>query len=412
MGVSELFAKIDSYRDEVIALQRELVAISALSPDYEAAPEQTGETRKVEFLKSYLRARGISDLTEINAPDERVPGGVRPTLIARVKGRRPDGAVWVMSHTDVVPPGDLDKWSSDPFELRVDGDTLYGRGTEDDHQGIVSGIMAALALVETGTVPERDLNLLFVADEECGSAYGISYVLDKANPFKPGDIIVVPDSGVPDGSEIEVAEKSIIWFKLTVTGVQCHASTPQKGNNAMRAGAHLVVALDGLKQAFDLQDPVFSPPCSTFEPTKKEPNVPNVNTIPGEDVFYFDCRILPPYRLEEIETKVREICDRIADEHNVTVDLNVEQRMEAAPVTPTDAPVVRLITAALKEVYGVDGRPIGIGGGTVAAHLRKDGLPCAVWSKMDETLHGPNENAKISNILGDAKVFAHIALAG
>ena len=67
---------------------------------------------------------------------------------------------------------------------------------------------------------------------------------------------------------------------------------------------------------------------------------------------------------------------------------------------------------AVKEVYGVDAKPVGIGGGTVGAHLRKRGLPCVVWSRMDETMHSPDENARISNILGDAKVFAVVALGG
>ena len=68
-----------------------------------------------------------------------------------------------------------------------------------------------------------------------------------------------------------------------------------------------------------------------------------------------------------------------------------------------------MLKKAVKEVYDIDAKPIGIGGGTVAACLRREDIPCVVWSKMDETMHGPNENAKISNILGDAKVIAHLA---
>ena len=78
MGFLEVSAKIDSYREAAIELERELVAIPALSPDYNAPPEQTGEARKVAFLKRYLADHGIDGFTDINAPDERAPEGVRP----------------------------------------------------------------------------------------------------------------------------------------------------------------------------------------------------------------------------------------------------------------------------------------------------------------------------------------------
>ena len=101
MSFDAVSARIDTYRDDVIELQRGLVAIPALSPDYEEKPEHTGEARKVEYLKRYLTEHGITDLTEIEAPDDRVPGGIRPSLIARIPGRSSERTVWVMAHTDV-----------------------------------------------------------------------------------------------------------------------------------------------------------------------------------------------------------------------------------------------------------------------------------------------------------------------
>jgi succinyl-diaminopimelate desuccinylase len=413
MSFSKIAKKIDTYREDVIELETKITAIPALSPEYHAAAAETGEARKTEFLKKYLIEHGITDFEEINAPDERVPGGVRPNLIARIKGRSSDKTTWVMAHMDVVPPGDMDKWNTDPWKVTVDGDMLYGRGVEDNQQGLVSGVMVARALLETGTVPPYDLALLFVADEECGSEYGIQYVLKHSNPFKPEDIIVVPDGGAPDGSEIEVAEKGIIWAKFNIKGEQCHGSMPAHGINAMRAGAHLIVRLDNmLHEKFADRDPVFSPPECTFEPTKKENNVGAVNIIPGDDVFFLDCRILPSYSLDDVIDSINGICAEVEKEFGVKVNMSFEQKEEAAPSTPEEGAIVGLLRNAVKEVYGVDARPVGIGGGTVAAYLRREGLPCAVWSKMEETMHTPNESTDIKNILGDAKVIAHIVMAG
>ena len=119
MGFSDVAGAIDELREDIIELERSLVAIPALSPTYEAPPEQTGEARKVAFLKQYLQQHGFDDLEEIAAPDDRVPGGIRPNLIARVKGRTSARTTWIMAHTDVVPPGDMDKWTTEPFELKV-----------------------------------------------------------------------------------------------------------------------------------------------------------------------------------------------------------------------------------------------------------------------------------------------------
>jgi succinyl-diaminopimelate desuccinylase len=208
---------------------------------------------------------------------------------------------------------------------------------------------------------------------------------------------------------IEVAEKSICWVKFTVMGKQAHASRPDSGNNAHRAGAYMIVHLDrALHEKFPDEDPVFDPPVSTMEPTKKEANVDNVNTIPGEDVFYFDCRILPKYRLEDVLQFIKAQAQEVAAQSGVEVVVEAVQSQQAAPPTPVDADVVKRLSAAVKHVYGVQARPQGIGGGTVAALLREKGFEAAVWGRMDETAHQPNEYCHIGNMIGDAKVFAHL----
>jgi len=249
-----------------------------------------------------------------------------------------------------------------------------------------------------------------VADEETGSQHGIGHVVTQSNPFRPEDIVVVPDGGEPDGSMIEVAEKSILWVRLKVVGQTAHGSTPDKGKNATRAAAHLIVALESLHERFGDADPLFDPPASTFAPTKREPNVENINSVPDLDVSYLDCRILPKYDLEEVVGFIRGHADEVAARFGVEISLEFPQREEAAPPTDADAPVVAALRDAVREVYRVQARPMGIGGGTVAAFLRRAGIPAAVWSRMDETMHGPNEYCLLSNLVGDAKVFAHLML--
>jgi len=400
-------ARIDGYRDEAIALERTLTAIPALSPKNGGK----GELAKCRALEAHLRGFGLTDLRRIDAPDAAAEEGVRPNLIARIPGRSSERTVWVMSHLDIVPEGDRKRWDSPPFEIRVDGDKIFGRGVEDNQQGIVASCLAARALIEAGVRPAYDVALLFVADEETGSEFGIRYLLQRdPQMFRPVDLVIVPDGGLPDGSMIEVAEKGIVWIKVTTQGKQCHGSTPERGINAHVAAAHTIVRLRSLYKKFGARDEVFDPPISTFEPTKKEANVPNVNTIPGEDVFYVDCRVLPQYDIGKVLRRVETIGRQIDRKFGTTTTVETVQRENAAPPTPTDAPVVVSLRKAVERVYGVQAKPMGIGGGTVAAHIRRAGAPAAVWARMDETMHGPNEYARIPNLLGDAKVLAHVML--
>jgi len=400
--------KIDSYRNDVIELQRLLTSIPALAPESDGE----GEIKKSNALKDYLKRQGFPDPEEYNAPDPRVPSGIRPNLIYKFKGTDSSRTIWVMAHTDIVPPGDLAKWKGDPYQLRVEGDRIYGRGVEDNQHGLVAAVFAGKAFVDLKFVPKYDIGLLFVADEEVGSRYGIGYMLDNFHLFRKEDLILVPDSGDPEGKTIEIAEKSICWLKVETTGKQCHASRPDQGINAFAAASKLAAKVHALYNIFDHKDKLFNPSISSFEPTKKEPNVPNVNTIPGDDVFYIDCRVLPKYKLDEVESLLSKWAREIEINDNVKMKISPVQRAEAAPPTPENSIVVESLKRAIRKVYNVQGTVCGIGGGTVAALFRRQGFHAAVWSRIHESAHQPNEFTDIPFIIGDAKIFAHIFSEG
>lgn len=397
---------VEKYREEMINMQKELTKRVALDLQYGGK----GEKEKADYILSILKGMPFSEINVYSAKDERDPEIERPNIVAKLKGRDSSKTIWIMSHMDVVPAGELSKWSSDPFEVRVDGDKLYGRGVEDNQHGIVTSIFAVKALFELGMPPIYDVGLLFVADEETGNKYGIDFVLNNhPELFRKDDLIVVPDAGSPDGTMIEVAEKSILWAKFIVRGKQAHASTPNLGINPHRAGANLIVRLDkSLHKRFNLKNKVFDPPMSTFEPTKKESNIPNVNTIPDTDVFYFDARVLPEISLDEVKSVILSTIEEIKSEFKVTVDLEFLQDVQAAPATPEDVEVIERLKKAIKRVYNRTAKPMGIGGGTVAAAFRRRGFSAIVWSTIEETAHQPDEYCLISNMIGDTKVFANL----
>jgi len=402
-----IFKFIEKNRDEMIELQRRLCAVPAIAPESGG----DGEWEKAALLKNYLMEYGVSRIRQFNALDKRVPQGKRPNLICSLSGKTEKNTLWIMTHLDVVPPGEKKLWHNNPYKMQIKDGKLYGRGTEDNQQGLVSSLFAFLALKATGTVPQAAVKLLFVADEETGSKYGIKYLLKKEDKlFTEQDCVLVPDAGSKDGTMIEIAEKSILWLKFRILGVQCHASLPHLGKNAFIAGSDLVLKLHALNQFFSDKNILFTPPVSTFSPTKKESNVPNVNTIPGEDVFYLDCRILPSIQIDDVLNKVKKLCAEIEQKYEVKTEMEIIQK-ESSPPTRENIPLVASLKSALRGVYNIEGKTVGIGGGTVGAHLRKKGIDTVVWARLDSTAHMPNEYCVIDNMVGDAKVMAHIMLS-
>jgi succinyl-diaminopimelate desuccinylase len=402
----KVFAYLDGTASGIVELESLLTSIPAIAPESGG----DGELKKAVALEAWLRKHGITDIVRHDSPDSRVSSGKRPNIVATIKGSKDAGRLWIMSHLDVVPEGDRSMWKSDPYKVEFHDGAVWGRGVEDNQQGLASSVFAALAFVENGLVPLRTIKLLFVADEEVGSVHGIQYLLKAQKLFRPDDLIIIPDGGSADATEIEVAEKNILWLKLTTKGVQTHASMPDKGSNAFLAACDLALRLHAMeKEVFNAHDGLFSPDRSTIHPTKKEANVPNVNTIPGDDVFCMDMRVLPRYSIDSVLAEAGKRMRAIEKDYGVKVSHEVLQRNESK-ATAADAPVVKELSKAVREVYKVEPRAIGIGGGTVGAYLRNAGFDSVVWSRLEETAHQPNENAKLENIIGDAKVFAALAL--
>jgi len=394
---------IDDATDDIVDLETTLNSIKAIAPESGG----DGELDKCLALEKWLAQHGISDFQRFDAPDSRVSAGIRPNLVATIEGESSDFSIWVMAHLDVVPTGNLDDWNTDPWKVVRDGDKLYGRGVEDNQQGLCSGVFAVLSLLNAGIKPAHTVKLLFVADEECGSAMGIQYLLREHNLFKKQDYILIPDGGDNKGVTVEVAEKNIFWLKITVSGKQCHGSMPNEGNNAMLAGCDLALRLNDLENKFDQIDDMFTPDYSTFQPTKKEANVETVNIIPGKDVFYMDCRILPCYTLNTVRAEIAIRISEVEKEYNVKISCE-EIQAESSPATPVDAPVVKALSKSIEVITRTKAKTVGIGGGTVASYLRNAGFDAVVWSTLDETMHQPNEYCKIENLKQDAKILVSL----
>lgn len=402
---SELFSYIKESKEKMVQLESLLTSHPALAPENGGQ----GELEKAKALVEWLKNEGVADsqIEEFDAPDPRVKSGVRPNIVVTIPGEKNDYNIWVMAHLDVVPVGNLKLWNTDPWRVVEKDGKIYGRGVEDNQQGLVSGVFAGLSFVKKNVKPAHTVKLLFMADEEVGSAFGMIWLLRNTKIFQKNDIYLIPDGGDKNGETIEIAEKNILWLKLTVKGQQCHGSRPDQGNNACLAACALSIRLNELQNVFNRRNPLFSPDYSTFQPTMRFANVEGVNIIPGEDVFCMDCRILPCYTISQV---LKEVENQIAETeklYKVKISYEILQKSES-PATSENALVVTKLKDAIKAAHGIQARTIGIGGGTVGAELRREGMSCVVWSTMDELAHMPNEYCIVENIVKDALTLAEL----
>jgi len=401
--IQKLHADVERDSQEIQDFFIRMLRIKAVNPRMGGE----GELDRAEFIESFLKKEGFS-AARIDVEDGEF-GKKRPNISAKLEGRG-SRCLWFISHMDTVPEGSIELWHSDPFEPVIKDDKITARGAEDNGQALVSSLFAFRELKKLGVSLPFNVGVWLVSDEEFGSTYGIKHLLEH-NAFRKDDLVIVPDSGTPKGNDIEIAEKGLLWLKITTKGKQVHASLPSKGLNARRVGMRLAIDLDeSLNRKYAGKDPLFDEPRSTFEPTKSELNVPNVNTIPGLDVSCFDCRVLPMHKLERIVSDVERIIRKHERKSRASISLEVIQKESAGPATSEESEVAVLLAKAIREVAKIKPRFVGIGGQTVGNLFRKQGIPTVVWSTVDDVPHEPNEYSWVRNLINDTKVFAVIPL--
>jgi succinyl-diaminopimelate desuccinylase len=385
-------------RNYFIDLYSKMITINSVNP----SGGGKGEAERAEFLKNeILKWSKQLKFEEYVANSDGIK---RPNLLFLFETGK-EKTIWFVAHMDTVSEGDLSLWKYPPFKATIEGDKIYGRGTCDNGQGGISSLIALRYFLDHPQEMKSNIGVIMVSDEEAGSTYGIDYVL-KERKFTKNDKFIVPDFGTPDGSSVEIAEKGLIWLKITVIGKQCHASTPEAGKNAHRLARELESKIDeNLHSKFNATDPLFNGPKSTFEPTKVEPGTTSVNIIPGKESFYFDMRILPKYTLEEVFNEVKRTCDEFTRESGADVLLESINTAKPSANTPEGEDFVKKFKESIKKIRGIEVKSVGIGGGTCGAFFRNQGFDTIVWGTLDETEHMPNEYAKLSNVFGDAEVF-------
>ena len=396
--LGQVLSEIESSKDEIVQTTIDMIRIPALAP----INGGDGEGRKADFLTT--KTVGFDEVQRFDVPDRSNPDVKRSNIIAVKKGKK-KGTVWLVSHIDVVPTGDEALWETPPFEPILKDGRIYGRGTEDDGQSVISSMFASKPFLGE-ELSGMSLGVAWVADEETNSACGIQFLLDQG-VFTKDDVIIVPDYCTKDGSRVDVAEKHIIWLKFMIQGKTTHASTPSLGVNAYKVSTMLLMELiEAFDSRFGDSEEMFYPRRSTFEPTKRIATVENINTIPGYDEFCIDVRLNPGYDPDTVLSMVREIAAVYSESTGAKIDVKVIQMARAGKPSSVESPGYKALSQSIFEVMGKEPEAVGIAGGTCANFFRMRGLDAYAWQTGEGTLHAPNEYLLLKNLMNDTKVFA------
>jgi len=347
------------------SLARDLVRIPTENPPGDEKPA-------AEFVAGWFAEQGIdADLV-------REPDADRPQVAARVGPEEPEGPTVVLNgHLDVVPAGDRDVWSADPYGGKIVDGRLYGRGSADMKTGVAIAMLVARDLA--GEIRRGDLPGAVVVHAAMGEETadpGTETLLERGYG---GDAGIVLE---PTDFRVATSTKGLAVYRVVVHGEATHASQPDAGTNAIDGVGRVLEAV-GAYDA-DLRERGDSL-CGTARATVTEVESgagSNLAVVPDRAEVILDRRVRPGESIPEVDDEVGALLDRLADEHGVETTWERIQTYASSSV-PTDHPLAACLRERSVVAVGPGGGvgdPWGIEAATDARNFVNDaGIPAVTW---------------------------------
>ncbi len=300
-------------------------------------------------------------------------------------------------HTDVVPPGV--GWSLDPFEAKVTGDHLFGRGAVD-MKGAIAAFVAAVARL--GGNPSGSISLLITGDEEGRATHGTVKVLGwlKERGEKL-DVCLVGEPTNPRslGDAVKVGRRGSLNGRLTVKGAQGHAAYPHLADNPLPRLVRMLSAI--LAEPLDQGSDRFEP--STLTLTTIDTGNPATNVIPAWTKAGFNIRFNDRHNSVGIEQWLR---DKFAkSDPSGNWDLEIEVSGESF-LTPQGS-FVDAVCSAIEDVLGRKPER-STSGGTSDARFITHHCPVVEFGLGGATMHKADEKVALADLENLTRVYERV----
>ncbi len=306
-------------------------------------------------------------------------------------------------HTDVVPPGPLDKWTYPPFEPTIADGVLYGRGVADMKGSVAAFVAAAIDYVREHGVPANgSISFLITGDEEGPAIDGTVKVLEwmEANGQIP-DAFLVGEPTNPDklGQEIKVGRRGSLNGVLSVEGVQGHVAYPDRSNNPMPALVKLADALNS--NVFDEGTEFFAP--TNLEMTSIDVGNTAFNVTPDSGRVQFNIRFNDTWSYETLDKELRRILDEVSKDYTLETLCGAEGFI----TQPND--FTELVKTAVTNVTGRNQVPdYTTTGGTSDARFTAKYAPTVEFGPINATIHQIDENLPVAVLEDTAVIFRRV----
>ena len=292
-----------------------------------------------------------------------------------------------IGHTDVVPPGDLSKWNSDPYSLQQDNGMLIGRGTADMKGGIACFMSAVREFLEDGNAVKGSIKFILTADEEGDATNGIRKVVDQ-DIFKDNDLdyclVGEPSSSTEIGDVIRNGRRGSITGHLILHGVQGHVAYPEKADNPIHSCSEVLSNL--LRIKFDNGNEFFPP--TSFQVSNINAGTGVDNVIPGDIKLSFNVR----YSTETNADKIKNSIIDVIESSNVKYDMSWKHSGE--PFLTTDNEFMNMCKESIKDVTSIDTVVSTNGGTSDGRFMAKICKQVIELGLTNRSIHKINESVK------------------
>ena len=296
-------------------------------------------------------------------------------------------------HTDVVPVGNLEAWSVDPFGAEIRDGFLYGRGATDMKSGVAAFAAAAIDFVEE-MPPDGSVVLAITGDEEGPAKDGTVALLDWMQAQgERMDHCLVGEPTCPNvmGEMMKIGRRGSMNGYFTVTGVQGHAAYPHRANNPLPAMARLLdqlssASLDAGTEHFD---------ASTLAVVTIDTGNPATNVIPAQCRATVNIRFNDAHSGASLTEWLQEHANKVAQVFDVHIDLDVSISGESFMTPPGE--LSDLVARAI-QIETNRTPALSTSGGTSDAHFVQHHCPVVEFGLVGKTMHQVDERVEIAQI--------------
>ncbi|HSP01096.1 MAG TPA: succinyl-diaminopimelate desuccinylase, partial [Thioalkalivibrio sp.] len=287
-------------------------------------------------------------------------------------------------HTDVVPTGPLEKWSSDPFQPQIRNGQLYGRGAADMKSSIAAFVTACETFLKDHPDHRGSIALLITSDEEGPSVNGTVKVmewLEARNEKITWALVGEPSSTQRLGDVIKNGRRGSLSGRLRVRGQQGHVAYPHLADNPVHRAMPALAELAAME--WDQGNDHFPP--TSFQISNCHAGTGAENVIPGELDVMFNLR----FSTEQTDAGIRERVHAVLDAHGLDYELN--WRLSGHPFLTAEGELVEAASAAIREVTGHDTQLSTAGGTSDGRFIAPTGAQVVELGPLNASIHKIDE---------------------